>query len=465
MVNRIKKSIKHMSIVFIAIFLILIVYLLYVYFFQGYRLANSYYNSRIAQKTQNIISGDIKDRNGDILATSRQKGEQWVRYYPHGALTSHVVGYVSSKLGRAGIESSQATYLLGLNDGLLEQTVQRLVFHEARGNNVILTLDYRLQKVAYDAIGNRNGAVVAMDPRTGEILAMVSKPDFNPNDLASLIDKDALYNKVLQGLYPPGSTFKVVTLASALENIPDIEKQVFDCKGYLNVGNYHLSCSGNKAHGELNIEQALAVSCNTTFARVGLQLGYDALFKTAKNFLFNKTFAFDDMTIYSSNFPKTVVTDDELAKDSIGQGQVTVTPLHMAMIVSAIANDGYMMQPRLVKAIENSRGRITKEFKPKIYAHPIDESTANEITDMMVNVVNNGTGKTAKISGVTVAGKTGTAQAGGNQEDHAWFVSFAPASDPSIAVAVIIENGGTGGLEAAPVARKIMQKALELGYK
>ncbi|MBZ4666735.1 penicillin-binding transpeptidase domain-containing protein [Mahella sp.] len=464
--NRIKRNTKQVLAVFAAVFMLLIGYLLYTYFFQGNRLANSYYNKRITQKSQEVVWGDIKDRNGEMLAVSRQKDGQWVRDYPYGKVTAHVVGYVDPKLGRAGIENSQATYLLGLNNGVLEQAVQRFVFHELHGNNVILTLDYRLQKAAYDALGNRRGAVVAMDPRTGEVLAMVSKPDFDPNNLAALSDKDALYNKALQGTYPPGSVFKVVTLASALENIQDIDSQTFTCNGYINVGDYKLSCSGNKAHGQLDITEALGVSCNTTFASIGLQLGDKLLSQTAETFLFNRTFAWDDMTVYASNFPKEEqITDDELAKDAIGQGKVTVTPMHMAMITSAIANDGDMMQPRLVKAVENSRGRIIRRFNPKRYAHVTDKPIADEITDMMVSVVTDGTGKSARISGVDVAGKTGTAQAGGQQEDHAWFISFAPADNPSIAVAVIVENAGTGGVQAAPVARKVMKQALILGYE
>lgn len=464
--NRIKRNTKQVLVVFAAVFMLLMGYLLYTYFFQGNRLANSYYNKRITQKSQDAVWGDIKDRNGEMLAISRQKDDQWVRDYTHGAVTAHVVGYVDPKLGRAGIENSQATYLLGLNNGVLEQAIQRFVFHELHGNNIVLTLDYRLQKAAYDALGNRRGAVVAMDPRTGEVLAMVSKPDFDPNNLASLNDKDVLYNKALQGTYPPGSTFKVVTLASTFKNIPDIDSQTFTCQGYINIGNYRLSCSGNKAHGQLDINEALQVSCNTTFASIGLQLGNELLIQTAKEFLFNKTFTLDDMTIYASNFPeKGQISNDELARDAIGQGKVTVTPMHMAMITSAIANDGDMMQPRLVKAVENSRGRIIRSFNPKRYAHVIDKPIADEIADMMVSVVNDGTGKSARISGVDVAGKTGTAQAGGQQEDHAWFISFAPADNPSIAVAVIVENAGTGGIQAAPIARKVMEQALILGYK
>lgn len=466
MMDRIRRNTKQMLIVFAAAFLVLTVYILYIYFFQGNRLYNSYYNQRITKKSKGVVWGEIKDRNGEILAESRKQGDQWVRDYPHGPVTAHVVGYVDPKLGRAGIEHSQSTYLLGLNNGVLEQTIQRFVFHEMRGNNVILTLDYRLQKVAYDALGNRRGAVVAMDPRSGDVLVMVSKPTFDPNNLSVLNDKDALYNRAVQGTYPPGSTFKVVTLSSALTNIADVRSRVFQCKGFLDVGNYRLSCSGDKAHGSLNIEQAFDVSCNTTFATIGLQLGSKLLTQTAKSFLFNKTFTFDDMTIYPSNFPKPKEIDDaELARDAIGQGQVTVTPMHMAMIVSAIANGGDMMQPRLVKAIENSRGRIIRKFGPKRYAHVVDASIADEITDMMVSVVNDGTGKAARIAGVSVAGKTGTAQAGGQQQDHAWFISFAPANNPSIAVAVIVENAGTGGTQAAPIARQVMEQALKLGYK
>jgi penicillin-binding protein A len=331
------------------------------------------------------------------------------------------------------------------------------------------------------------GAVVALDPKSGEVLAMVANPTYDPNPLAAhdpkavraaqkrLVKDRAkpLLSRATQELFPPGSTFKLVTASAALENgmHPDTQfpnppaLQLPNSNALLhNFGGEH--CLGGIP--KLTIAQALQVSCNVVFAQIGLRLGADKLVAQAQAFGFDQDIPFEVPFAEGSIPPAESFKDAEsfVATSAIGQQDVRANPLQMALVAAAIANDGVEMVPHLVREIRDADGRIVKTIGPEEFGRPISEKTAVELTDMMVNVVNAGTGIAAQIPGIQVAGKTGTAEDQPNGNPDAWFVSFAPAENPRIVVAVVVLNGGslgseaTGGRVAAPIARAVIEAAL-----
>jgi peptidoglycan glycosyltransferase len=330
-----------------------------------------------------------------------------------------------------------------------------------------------LQRAATEALGGRKGAVVALDPKTGAVLAMVTHPTFDPNVAVPMDDRDTraawdalnadpgqpLFNRATSGLYPPGSSFKVVVAAAALDVGVVTPETVFDCAGKLAVQGYTIYDFGRKSHGNLSFAQAVVVSCNIAFAQVGLRLGAEALVQYAEAFGFNGPIPFDLPTAASKIQSADTMDQVALAAASFGQGQDLATPLQMALVAATIANGGAMMKPYLVNQIQDYNGKIIEQFGSKKLKQVVRKETADTLTGIMIDVVKDGTGKAARIEGIRVAGKTGTAEVEG-QEPHAWFICFAPADDPSIAIAVIVENGGEGGRTAAPVARQVLEEAL-----
>ena len=343
------------------------------------------------------------------------------------------------------------------------------------GNGVITTLDYDIQKAAYDALGNRRGAVVALDPNTGEVLAMVSKPTYNPNDLETVMNKinagedlgSPLINRATSGKYPPGSTFKVITTASALENIDGITKRIFEDKGKIELGGgQSLSNSQNKVYGNIDLKKAFQVSSNVVFGTLAQELGNKTLKQTAEDFGFNKDIPSTGFSISKSEFPTLESYEvGMIAQSGIGQSSIVSTPIQMALVASTIANDGVMMEPKLVNQVVDLNMNVVKKYGDKKYGQVLPTSDARTIKDYMVNMVKNNFGNRSYFSGINAAGKTGTADqrdSNGNlQKPHAWFIGFAPADNPKIAVAVIVENGGYGSEAAAPIAGAVMKAALK----
>ena len=296
---------------------------------------------------------------------------------------------------------------------------------------------------------------------------MVSMPQFDPTDMDDALSDEeagALINRATQGLYPPGSTFKIVTLASVLTNLPDLESFTFDCTGYYAVGSY--SVTEKSAHGTQTLSQAFRNSCNTTFAALSQDLGYQMLGQTAEQLGFNENFLFKDLIVYNSSYPIDDLSADDLAWSSIGQGRVLATPMHMALIASAIANDVLMSEPRLLKAITTAQGGERALPQAAAPRRVLSESVAARIEKEMIGVVKSGTGTRAALgNGYTVAGKTGSAEASDDKsiESHAWFVGYITNDNAPYAICVLVENGGSGGGVAAPLARKTLEKAINLG--
>ena len=332
------------------------------------------------------------------------------------------------------------------------------------GDQVVTTLDVGLQQAASDALGDRKGAVVVMEPDTGKILAMVSKPGFDPNQLSSqwesLISGDnteaQLLNRATQGVYPPGSTFKIVTLLEYIREHPDTwEGFTFDCNGSFAYGDYKISCYHGTAHGHQSLLQAFANSCNGAFASLGLTMDLEHMKQTSDELLFNRDLPISLAYSKSSYAMGPGASDWERLQTAIGQGNTQMTPLHNAMITAAIANGGTLMKPYLIDHVESAAGEEVKKFLPSAYGNLMTFQEASTLSMFMRSVVTDGTGSGVRTDAYSVAGKTGSAEFETGKETHAWFTGFAPAENPKLVVTVLVEEAGSGGHVAAPIARSI----------
>lgn len=458
------KNIVKIAGLIIAAFLINIGYLTYLQVFQSEKLLNHPRNRRLQILEETVLRGKVIDSKGNVLAETIVQNDGNKRIYPFGELTAHVTGYESKRYGRTGLESSFNGSLLGFTRDLVDNDFWSLKKFQTsdRGNDLILSIDVSLQKLAYQKLGKRKGAIVAIEPSTGRVLAMVSKPGYNPQLLEtewqqlSADPESPLLNRAAQGLYPPGSTFKVVTAAGILKQNPESINKIFNAPGYIIVEGRRIE--DQQAQGKLNFTQALALSSNYVFATLGIEMGADRLAEMANSFLINNKMPFD-LEVSTGRFPLPQ-SKSELAEAAIGQGRILTTPLNMALVAAAIANKGNIMSPRIVDEIRAPGGSVIWQSEPRVLAKAVPEHTASLLRDMMVASVKSGTGNQAAITDTQVAGKTGTAE-NPHGIPHAWFIGFAPANDPKVAVAVVIENGGTGGREAAPVAREIMKAVIK----
>jgi peptidoglycan glycosyltransferase len=407
---------------------------------------------------------------------------RYMREYSDGEVYAPATGYYSV-YGATGIEKAENELLTGNDDRLFVDRLTTLFSgQQPQGGNVILTLDPDAQRAAYEGLAGQQGAVAAINPQTGAILALASSPSFDPNLLAShdpavvtknydRLRKDPqgpLLNRPIQQVYPPGSLFKVVVAAAALSSgdyQPDTEipgPALFDMPDSSNtIGNYF---DGQCLDGTVTLTEALAISCNTAFARVGVDLGDDAIRAQAERFGFNEPMAIP-LAVAPSVYPNDLDAP-QTALSAIGQYDVRATALQMAMVGAGVANQGVVMKPYLVAEEQAPDLSALSITEPEPLSRAVSSDVAAELRDMMVNVVTSGTGQTAAIPGVSVGGKTGTAQ-DGNRPPHVWFMSFAPAEDPQVAVAVIVENGGelgneaTGSAVAAPIAKSVMEAVLQ----
>jgi penicillin-binding protein A len=486
----IDKRIRALGGAFLVMFLLLFLQVNYIQVFAADRLRNHEANAaRLLRQEFNVQRGRILARDGTVLARSRKTGGRltYLRVYPRGPLYAHITGYYSVELGRSALERTFNDYLSGQAAELLPQRlVDEILGRDRQGATVVTTIDPRLQRVAQQALGGLQGGVAALDPRTGEVLAMYSNPTFDVNRLAShdedevraaweeLIDdpQRPLLSRASQEVFPPGSSFKVVTAAGALEsgigpntafpNPPELDLPQTD-NTLQNFGGDH--CLGGAS--QVTLAQALQVSCNVTFGEIGLEIGAERLVDQAHRFGFSQDIEFD-VPFAEGQIPPASAFDQDLpgvAYSAIGQQSVGANPLAMAMTVAAIGNRGMLMRPRLVREIRDPSGRVVNAYSPEELGPALSARNAAELTAMMVSVVQAGTGTGAQIPGVAVAGKTGTAQHP-NGDPHAWFVCFAPADNPQIAVAVVVLNGGslgseaTGGAVAAPIAKAVVEAAL-----
>lgn len=459
-----RKKILRVLSVMVLLNITLVLYLSYFQIFQADKIKQNSYNKRLWANEDKVLRGSFYDRNKKILVYSVKDEEEKInRIYKYDHLYSHIIGYSSREYGKAGLEKSYNSYLIDDGKFFDINGVKDLLDKESIGNDVILTIDHDMQLKTRELMLGKKGSIITMNPQTGEIYSMISMPDFNVNtlkdDWPKIIDdtNSPLLNRAIQGLYPPGSTFKIITALSSLQN--NIINDDFLCSGSTTINGYTIRDYDSKSHGHVDLNKAFRVSCNTYFAEMAVQLGQSNILQTAEKFYFNKDFDFD-LDIKKSSFPTDKMDKTELAASGIGQGKILATPLEMLMVASGIANDGNIVKPHLVSKVLTHDGILVKSNDIEIISNVGSYDKVEQIKNMMVEVVENGTGTQAKIGGISVAGKTGTAEnASGN--NHAWFVGFAPAKDPKIAVVVLLEEeGSTGGSKAAPIARELIKFAL-----
>jgi penicillin-binding protein A len=470
--------------VVLLMFVVLLGSATWVQYVQANRLDNDPRNVRTLYREFGNARGPIVV-GGTAVASSVKVGGPFAyqRQYAAGPEYSALTGFYSIVNGRTQLEQAENDALTGRGDRLFFSRVRdMLTGRQPEGAAVETTINPAAQDAAFRALGNQQGAVVAIEPSTGKILALVSTPGFDPNELASHdtaaasaaftrlagADGNPLRSNATLETYPPGSTFKLVTAATALETgqyTPDTmvaSPRVLQLPGSTatlqNFGGE--TCGGD----QVTLQHALTISCNTAFANLGLTLGDAAIKAQAEKFGFNSPLTIP-MNVVRSVFPAGL-DQPQTAQSAIGQRDVRSTPIQEAMVAAAIANGGVLMKPYVVDTIRAADLSVASKNQPSVMSRAISKQTADQLTSMMVDVVNNGTGTAARIPGVQVAGKTGTAQTADGKAPHAWFTAFAPATDPKVAVAVIVEHGGnlgneaTGGQVAAPIAKAVIQAVL-----
>jgi penicillin-binding protein A len=481
------QPIRRLSFVVALLFGALLISTTWIQFVQAQALDDRHGNRRTLLESYSRERGAILVGGSPIAKSVPTKDElKYVRNYPQGKLYSQVTGYYSFTYGAGGgLEGAEDPLLSGQSDKLFyRRVVDMLTGKVASGASLELTINAKAQQAADKALGNQRGAVVALDPSTGAILAMVSHPQYNPTELSShdlgaveaawkALNADPLkpsFNRAISGLYPPGSTFKLVTAAAALSSGKFTEESQIPGPATLDLPQtkVNLPTDDHRPCGpgdKTSLTHALEISCNTAFGWLGLRLGGDALRTQADKFGFGDAIRVP-MWVEPSRFPANLDAPS-VAQSAIGQRNVQVTPMQMAMVSAAIANKGIVMSPYLIKDTLNDQLDIIDKAQPTQLSQAISPDVAAALTRMMVTVVQSGTGTYAQIPGVVVAGKTGTAQHGSGSAPHAWFVAFAPADHPSIAVAVVVEDGGNAGSEAfggkvaAPIARQVIEAAMK----
>lgn len=476
--------IRRLTALVALLFATLLVSSTYIQFVQAKELQERPDNRRTLLATYARERGQILV-DGAAIAESKPANDElkWLRTYPEGRLYSHVTGYYSFTYGSGGgLEGAENALLSGQSDKLFYRRVtDMLTGKKPAGASLELTIDPAAQKAADEALGDQRGAVVALNPSTGEILALVSHPTYDPSALTNHDSRKVaaawkslnanpnrpMVDRAITGnLYPPGSTFKVVTAAAALESGKFTEESQVPGPARLDLPQTtaDLPNSNRQPCGPNNrttLKRALEISCNTSFGWLGMELGQKAFRDQAAKFGMG-----DALRIPMNVTPSTVPDElnaPQLAQSAIGQYDVRVTPLQVAMISAAVANNGIVMKPYLVKSVHSSDLEVIEEAEPEQLSQAVSGDTAGALTRMMQAVVQSGTGTAAQINGVDVAGKTGTAQHAQGKPPHAWFTGFAPADDPEVAVAVVVEDGGNAGSEAAggrvaaPIAKAVME--------
>ena len=437
-------------------------YLVYFFVFQSKDIINSPYNVRLDSMSDRVVRGQILDRDGQILAkTDVAEDGTETRVYPYGDMFAHVVGYDSN--GKSGLESTENFNLLTCNAFFMEQIVKEFQEKKNIGDNVITTLDVDIQQAAYDALGNYKGAVIVMEASTGKILSMVSKPDFDPNTVSrdwqelTQDENSVLLNRATQGAYAPGSIFKLVTTLAYLRDNGNVDDFHYDCQGEIHYEGTTIHCAKNRVHGEQDLTSALANSCNTAYSNIGLSLNFAKYKGTTKDLLFDSKLP--SVLPYSqSKFQLTKESNSaEVMMTSIGQGKTQVSPYHMALITSAIANGGILMEPYLVDEIESYTGISVEKNMPKKYARLMTSNEASQLKKYMQAVVENGTASELLNSTYTVAGKTGTAEYSDDKDKaHSWFVGFTNIDNPEIVISVVVESADQSGMSAVSVAKRVL---------
>ena len=447
-----------------VLFLFMMGYIVYFNAVKSKEIINSPYNVRLDSMADRVVRGDILDRDGNVLAETlvSEDGTE-TRNYPYGDLYAHVVGYDSK--GKSGLESTENFDLLTSNAFFLERLAKEFKEEKNIGDNVVTTLDTELQKAAYDALGSYKGAVVVMEVSTGKILAMVSKPTFNPNHISSdwewlVTDENStLLNRATQGSYAPGSVFKIVTTLEYMRENAAYGTYSYDCQGEITEEGTTIHCANNRVHGEEDLGISLANSCNASYSNMGLSLNVSSWRKTAKELLFDSSLP-SLLPYTESRFQLTKDSpSSEVMMTAIGQGKTQVSPYHMALISAAVANGGTLMKPYLVDRVENYSGTLIHKNLPEKYAALMTSEEAATLKEYMTGVIEYGTGAALSGQGYSVAGKTGTAEYSSDKEkSHSWFAGFSNVENPELVISVVVESADQSGMSAVSVAKQIFNE-------
>lgn len=435
-------------------------YITYFNVVKSKEIINSPYNPRLDSMAERVVRGKILDKDGNVLAeTDTGEDGSEVRYYPYGNIYAHVVGY--SDQGKAGLESVMNFDLLTSNAFFLEKLQKEFMDQKNIGDNVVTTLNTDLQQAAYNAMGDNKGAVIIMEPGTGKILSMVSKPDFDPNAVVadwewlSSDENSTLLNRATQGQYAPGSTFKIITALEYMREHTDFGAYTYECTGEITYDGVTISCANHNVHGTVDLGSSFAYSCNASFCNIGLGFNIGKYKDTSKDLLFDSKLP-GELPYSKSKF---TLTNKDSSADrmmtAMGQGKTQVSPYHMALITSAVANGGILMKPYLVDSVTNYTGAVVKKNKPEKYDELMTSQEAAQLKAYMQDVVNYGTASVMGGENYTAAGKTGTAEYSSDAEkNHSWFVGFTNVDNPELVISVIIE-GSDGSTKAVNVAKQI----------
>lgn len=457
----IKRNIRLMVIVICLLLVSLIAYGAYSLSYFGNRWFSSAANTSLRRVKQDVIPGSVLDRRGIEIAGTDLEGKR--TYHPDPLTRSALVHLVGDRDNNVayGVESFMSNLLYAFDDSYLNRLAAAISGQPRRGYDLRLTVDSVLTRTIAAAFPqNKSGAVIVMNYQTGELLALSSFPGFDPDLVPKNIEADPLqpfWNRATRWLSAPGSTFKVITLASAISNIPDAMNKKTSCTGGFQVDDVIITDAGMAAHGELDLKRALAVSCNITFAKLALELGDEKLRRTSQAFGFDDYLLFSDLVVENARYPDTNRVPKEIAWTGAGQSALLVTPLHMCMVAAAIGNDGAMVEPKILLQAADGSGRERMQIKPTVYKTPLSEMEANTIADAMRSAVTQGTAGASAVSGLRICGKTGSAEVAGLMETNAWYIGFIDDKNFPYAVCVAIADIGGGGQAAAPLAGRIFE--------
>jgi len=451
---------------FSIIFFFMIGYYVYFIVADSQEVASNSYNKRVDDRQEKIQRGTIYASHGEKLAYSDpgSTGNK-NRHYPYGKTFAHVVGI--STHGKSGLEKSCNFDLLSTRDTPFQEIINDFKGTKEKGADVYTTLKVGLQKNCYNALGDRKGAVFAMNPKTGAVLACVSRPSYNPETIDSIwkkLAKDSkdsrLVNRGTQGKYTPGSIFKTFTALEFMKEDSDFKDFKYNCHGYTKVGNAKIHCFDGKAHYQVNLRDAYAYSCNSAFATIGRELKMNKFRSTCETALFNKELPLDIESTKSRFNLDSDSGEWDIASTSIGQGTTTVSPAHMCMVASAIYNKGVLMKPYLVDSVVNSYDVIVKTTDPDEYKEIIPEEYAKKLKSYMRSVCKYGTANMMAYSSYKAYGKTGTAELNSDDDINSWFMGFAKKGKKKIAIAVCLEDIKQGSGSATSVAKEIFDEYL-----
>jgi peptidoglycan glycosyltransferase len=471
------QAIVRLFVLFALLFALLVAWTSRWTVFEQEALQDNAFNKREVLEEQRVPRGAIRASNGDVLARSvRGRDGTYTRRYPEGSLFAHPIGYSFLTVNRFGLEQSRNDELTGEETGVAS-VLDQLAGRERQGNEVRTTLDVAAQRTALQALQGRKGAVVAIEPATGRVRVMASSPSFDPNRLrdatsTSEVNDGSLLNRATGGQYPPGSTFKVVTAVAAIDSGKYTKDSQVDGRSPKTISGTPLQNFNNEQFGRIPLTEALTHSVNTVWAQVGVDVGRETMQRYMERFGFYERVPVDlpegersrSGVLVAGRERFAPVTSDavDLGRVAIGQGGLLATPLQMANVAAAVANDGTLMKPTLTDRVVDRDGRTVDDIEPETESRVMQESTAREVGDMMAGVVREGTGTAAALEGISVAGKTGTAERDiARGINTPWFIGFAPREQPKIAIAVTIESAqGQGGVIAAPIAKQVLQELL-----